>query len=367
MDLLELHIIQSVPVNSLNRDDMNSPKTSVFGGVQRLRVSSQSWKRAIREFLKEDNAASEFFGGLRGKYWRTEVKKQLGSAFNDDLPENFEELVEVFLGFFGKVDKKNSEKLTTSIFFSPGELHVIAAEFVAKFKAGNNSLTMAEAKSLDKSITKLVRNAPVRDKCDIALFGRMLADGAGNSLSLNGAAGFNHILSTHEASPEFDFFAAVDETTQDLQVSGAAHVDTLEYGSGCFYRYIWLNLDLLFSESYLAHLSDAERSTVLSQFVRACLQAVPKARQNSMAAQTQPMKVLGLRRSGHQISLANAFEKPASPAYNKSLEEVSWDALQEHQAELFRTYELEAISAQLLGSTISEFVNTLLPAAGVAK
>ena len=34
MKHLELHIIQSVPVACLNRDDLNSPKTAVFGGVQ---------------------------------------------------------------------------------------------------------------------------------------------------------------------------------------------------------------------------------------------------------------------------------------------------------------------------------------------
>ena len=41
MKHLELHIIQSVPVACLNRDDLNSPKTAVFGGTQRARVSSQ--------------------------------------------------------------------------------------------------------------------------------------------------------------------------------------------------------------------------------------------------------------------------------------------------------------------------------------
>jgi CRISPR system Cascade subunit CasC len=53
MKHLEVHIIQSVPVACLNRDDLNSPKTAIFGGVQRARVSSQSWKRAIREMVKE--------------------------------------------------------------------------------------------------------------------------------------------------------------------------------------------------------------------------------------------------------------------------------------------------------------------------
>ena len=48
MKLLELHILQSFPVSCLNRDDLNSPKTATFGGVQRARVSSQCWKRQIR-------------------------------------------------------------------------------------------------------------------------------------------------------------------------------------------------------------------------------------------------------------------------------------------------------------------------------
>ena len=63
MKHLELHILQSVPVACLNRDDLNSPKTAVFGGVQRARVSSQSWKRAIRELAKE--AAPNLFKGNR--------------------------------------------------------------------------------------------------------------------------------------------------------------------------------------------------------------------------------------------------------------------------------------------------------------
>ena len=60
---LELHILQSVPVACLNRDDFGSPKPATFGGVQRARVSSQSWKRAIRELAQE--MAPEAFIGQR--------------------------------------------------------------------------------------------------------------------------------------------------------------------------------------------------------------------------------------------------------------------------------------------------------------
>jgi CRISPR system Cascade subunit CasC len=45
---LDLHILQTVPPANLNRDDTGSPKTAVYGGARRARVSSQAWKRATR-------------------------------------------------------------------------------------------------------------------------------------------------------------------------------------------------------------------------------------------------------------------------------------------------------------------------------
>ena len=48
---LDIHAIQSVPPSNLNRDDTGSPKTAQYGGVTRARVSSQCWKKAIREYF----------------------------------------------------------------------------------------------------------------------------------------------------------------------------------------------------------------------------------------------------------------------------------------------------------------------------
>ena len=46
---IDMHVIQTVPPSCVNRDDTGSPKTAVYGGVTRARVSSQAWKRAIRQ------------------------------------------------------------------------------------------------------------------------------------------------------------------------------------------------------------------------------------------------------------------------------------------------------------------------------
>ena len=50
---LDIHAIQVLPPSNVNRDDTGSPKTARYGGVVRARVSSQSWKKAMRDYLKE--------------------------------------------------------------------------------------------------------------------------------------------------------------------------------------------------------------------------------------------------------------------------------------------------------------------------
>ena len=45
---IDIHALQTVPFSNLNRDDQGAPKTVIFGGAERTRISSQSWKRAIR-------------------------------------------------------------------------------------------------------------------------------------------------------------------------------------------------------------------------------------------------------------------------------------------------------------------------------
>ena len=45
---LDIHVLQTVPASNINRDDSGAPKTALYGGVTRARVSSQSWKHAMR-------------------------------------------------------------------------------------------------------------------------------------------------------------------------------------------------------------------------------------------------------------------------------------------------------------------------------
>lgn len=51
---IDIHALHTLPPSLINRDDTGAPKSAIFGGVPRQRVSSQAWKRAIRKDFEEN-------------------------------------------------------------------------------------------------------------------------------------------------------------------------------------------------------------------------------------------------------------------------------------------------------------------------
>lgn len=318
---LELHIIQSFPVSCLNRDDFGSPKTAVFDGVTRARVSSQCWKRSVREMLKEE--APQYFSGMRSKLIVGPLKEKFEAKGLDG--ENAAKAALDVCNVLAKPDPKEKKRLSTLFFASGKELDAAVEEYLA-------------TKDAKKAAKALARKLP-SDAADIALFGRMTA--SDHSLSIDGAAMFAHALSTHRVSNELDFFSAVDDLKpNDAEDAGAAMTGTIEFNSATYYRFAALNLDLL--EGHLSGLSQDERKAVVRAFARAVLMAVPSARRNSMNADTLPSFVLAVVRSkGHPVQLANAFAEPAW-AKNGGLAEVSRAKLEKEYASMKATWGLEA-------------------------
>lgn len=307
MNLIELHVLQSFPVTCLNRDDLGAPKSAMFGGVQRARVSSQCQKRATREFFHD-----------------------LDKGFSETARTKC--LINIFVRAIRQVDPSKSEE----------EADVIAKSIIAisrgkknlfgKFD-GNKGLVdtlvfISEecAKNISKHVLDGLRENPkfkpsfndvskilagqVSDAADIALFGRMVAADATNTIE--GAALFSHAISTHTVRSELDFFSAVDDEKKNAEDMGAGQIGTIEYNSACYYRYVGLNLDLLTdpNKNNRKFFNPAQLKSILENFIRAAILAVPSARKNSMAGPTRPSYVLAVKRSGQPLSLANAFETP---------------------------------------------------------
>ena len=325
MKHLELHILQSFPVACLNRDDLNSPKTAIFGGVQRARVSSQSWKRAIRELAKE---ISPHFKGQRTRLIVEPLRDALiaeGVAEAEAL-EKAKTLAEALATFDKDTEKKTGKlKVKTLFFTSHAELKALAKAF-------------QETGDVKKAIKKAASPEFLKDAADIALFGRMVAND--HSLTLEGSALFGHALSTHKVDNEIDFFAAVDDFQLDDE-AGAGMTGTLEFNSATYYRFAALNLDMLANKSHLQALTTDERREVVRAFIEATLQAVPGARKNSMNAATLPGYVLGVvRGSGHPVQLVNAFEVPVRAYGGKGLFELSLERLKKERDELNKVWGL---------------------------
>ena len=338
MKLIELHILQSFPVSCLNRDDVGAPKSAVFGGVTRARLSSQCLKRAARTFAR-DEYPEALFNGIRSR----RLVEPFIAAFEEagmnaaDASKKTEEVREAL----SKIDGKNKELVTTAVFLSPGEIKQIATEV-----AGGTEPR------------KAVKKANRLDAADIALFGRMIANDA--SLNVEAAAMFGHALSTHEAANDIDFFSAVDEgKTVDAEDSGAGMIGTLEFTSAIYYRYAALNLDLLASDSHLGGLTLEQRRAVVAAFLGSVLRAVPGARKASMNASTLPGYVLGIaKEKGQPLQLVNAFLEPT----RAKLEQAA-TVMKAHHDNLKRVWGLQTqveVELSETGSTsFDEFVSNL--------
>lgn len=373
MKHMELHILQSVPVSCLNRDDLGSPKTAIFGGVQRARVSSQSWKSAIRDMAKSESP--ELFKGERTRLIMDGLVTKLTQL---NIPDDqARALAFCTVHYLVQVDSKDSKKSTTMIFMSDNELTRIAKKLLnlnEKYKDNlislYNSFVLESQsheeenktndnqqdsktgkkvrkkkltlKDLSKGVSSVLKplfkdyntEGLTADAADIALFGRMVANDA--HLNIEGAAMFSHALSTHKVDNEIDFFTAVDDLQPD-DVSGAGMMGTLEFNSATYYRFAALNLDLL--KENLSVMKPEERQEVVKTFVKSTLMAMPMAKKNSMNGNTLPGFVLVvIREKCHPIQLVNAFE---DPIWSKGVFKKSVNALNNEYETLKKTWDLD--------------------------
>ena len=134
---IDIYAIQSVPPSNINRDDTGAPKTALYGGVRRARVSSQAWKRATREefpkYLPEESL------GIRTKF-AAELRAQKIVEFDAGLKERAAELASAVLGALGiKVetskragDDEGKNETKYLIFFGRGELDALKRERTSK-------------------------------------------------------------------------------------------------------------------------------------------------------------------------------------------------------------------------------------------
>ncbi len=282
---LDVHAIQTVPPSCVNRDDAGSPKTAVYGGIQRARVSSQSWKRAIRQMFQEDFSEAEL--GVRTKKIVDMVATEIRGIDETIAEEKAKELAEKVLKACN-VSTKNGEA-EALFFLSRKQAHNLA------------DLILQNEKPSKKEAQAMISQ---NHSIDIALFGRMVAKEA--SLNADASAQVAHSISTHRVDNEYDYYTAVDDLATEGN-AGAGMIGVVEFNSSTMYRYATVAIHDLHRE-----LADEKEVTAkaVAEFVKAFITSMPTGKQNTFANRTLPDAVLVTLRSDQPINFVGAFEKP---------------------------------------------------------
>ena len=330
---VDIHIIQNLPPSCVNRDDSGSPKSAVYGGVRRLRVSSQSWKRATRLYFNDLLDAKDV--GVRTK----RVVEVLAERITEDAPELAGDAVTLAEGVFkaariklspprGKKDAPQESGYL--LFLSTSQIARLAELAIASARDGE---------TLDaKTVKKIFKEAHA---VDIALFGRMVADDT--DLNVDAACQVAHAISTHAAENEYDFFTAVDDdkSRSEEEDAGAGMMGTVEFSSATMYRYATVNLDML-----VENLGDGDAALrALEVFIKGFCLSMPTGKQNTFANRTLPEAVVVSVRDDQPVSLVGAFEKPIRTNEADGYLARSAEALAEHARAIEDNYGLKPLAS----------------------
>lgn len=90
---IQCHFLTFYPPSNANRDDIGRPKTANVGGKQRLRLSSQSIKRAVRmsaEFAQTIETAYRSRNFLKLAFDKLSIKEEAQRlSLEKTMKENF--------------------------------------------------------------------------------------------------------------------------------------------------------------------------------------------------------------------------------------------------------------------------------------
>jgi CRISPR system Cascade subunit CasC len=368
-NFLNIHVLISHSPSCLNRDDMNMQKSAIFGGQRRVRISSQSLKRAIRhsdyykEHLGQPSDRSRNLEKLKNRF-----RLLLGDEYSAEIIDTTVDL------FVKTTDQDSDEPDQEEVLDNDdtNEKKIAVAPWIAEeirflcgiiqrsrqqgLTEGEHQRALARFKRqkgkrrseqyfIDEALAVKIKKelqehqdalkSATSHAIDVALSGRMATSGL--MTSVDGAMAVAHAITTHSVDADIDWFTAVDDLIEEAGDVGAGHLNTQEFGAGVFYRYASLNLRQL-----QENLNDASRQRVLeigAHLVHLFATVVPSAKQQTFAAHNLADLVL-VSFSDIPLSLANAFEKPI-PNRGDGYLKPSADALVAYWEKVLKGYGLD--------------------------
>ena len=277
-NFLQLHFLTAYAPSNLNRDDTGRPKSAIFGGVNRLRVSSQSLKRAWRSSEVFERRLNGHLASRTQRLGKDLVVYMMESKKMTDV--HALKAATAIAGVFGKLKGEKDahpEFIEQLAFISPEER-------AAAFSLADRAIKGETVEPKEDGILQKADTA-----ADIAMFGRMMASTP--KYNREAAVQVAHALTTHKSVAEDDYYTAVDDlkTRDEPEDMGAGFVGVQEFGAGVFYIYICVDRDLL-----LKNLGGnrAVRDAALAALVEAAATVGPNGKQNRTVSPAVPMPVM---------------------------------------------------------------------------
>lgn len=324
MTVIDLHILQAFPPSLLNRDDMGQPKTIIFGGTTRTRVSSQSLKRAQRLYTAEHGLVPAENLAIRTRHLPSMLADRLCEIHGLTAQDGLTLALNAVWGM-GLLDAaRETRRTTVLLFLGLSEVDTIAALIASRRQEllacavpveqigasqeaapGKQASTRQRKAACPAAFRELGKHAlgstDPTTIVDVALYGRFLAED--HRVDVDSASSTAHAFSIGEHQLELDYYTAVD----DMESRGAGFLDTASLTAPLLYRYS--NLD---TGTLLANLGGNEELTAAaaSAWLTATVHALPRAKHSSTAPATRPLLVFAVVRDDQAFSMANAFLRP---------------------------------------------------------
>lgn len=305
-----------------------------FGYADRTRVSSQCWKRAVRQELETSSGDAakrtrQLPQAVQGRLTMRGWEPELAAFAAAQVMATLAAIAVKADGF--KVDKATGEAQV--LFYLPERAFDELADVCVQQRdrlIGLQSGAVKVKKGEPPLPADAVRGAMSRRNDVINLFGRMLAELPGTNV--DGAVQVAHAFTTHGTDPQVDFFTAVDDLKQDADQAGSGHMNSAEFSAGTFYRYASVNL-----QDLADNLGDAATAVELtSAFLSAFITAMPQAKKNSTAPFTVPDLAYIAVRADRPVSLASAFEAPVRAPLDSGYADSSRRQLADYAGRIFR-------------------------------
>jgi CRISPR system Cascade subunit CasC len=354
---VEFHALRSFPPSNLNRDDLGAPKTAVFGGKRRLRLSSQCLKRTWRTSSEMTGAFAESQLGVRTAHLPGQVLAMVGESLSAEQQEGLRLLLSKLGKKGGKADKVDeaddgdgeetptvaavaeTTDATTAhlLFLSRQEIEAVSsfardnADDLGKMKTGRKGATdTKKLEGLRKKLEEHLTQKTTRNAVDVGLFGRFITSDEFDTI--DGALHVAHGLGTQKVEVEYDYFTAVDDLGEG---SGAGHLGESEFASSVLYLFASCDLGQLQTNlgerNGNQRVVDGEARTLaarsLASIAKAMALATPTGKRTGTAPYTPAAYLEVVVRRQHPLSLANAFLQPVAPKGEDDVMAVSIERL----------------------------------------